>query len=330
MTNSLSAQGLREWKDIVKRYERPDPKAALWQLANSVIPYLCLWWLAAHSMSDSTWIAIPLAMMASGFFVRTFIIFHDCGHYSFLRNRRANEVIGVMTGFLTFFPYYKWRYEHAVHHATSGNLDNRGVGDIWILTVNEYRDLPPFRRLLYRLYRNPVVLFGFGPIYLLVNARLNRKNAGRRERWNTYITNAALVAAIAVLCALLGWKTVLVVQGLILYCSGIVGTWLFYVQHQFEGSYFEECSGWSYFDAALRGSSFYKLPGVLQWITGNIGFHHVHHLGPRIPNYNLQRAHQEVAAFQSIQPITLRRSLSSLRYRLWDENQKTFVGFREL
>ncbi len=326
----MSAQGLREWKDIVKRYERPDPKAALWQLANSVIPYLCLWWLAAHSMSDSTWIAIPLAMMASGFFVRTFIIFHDCGHYSFLRNRRANEVIGVMTGFLTFFPYYKWRYEHAVHHATSGNLDNRGVGDIWILTVNEYRDLPPFRRLLYRLYRNPVVLFGFGPIYLLVNARLNRKNAGRRERWNTYITNAALVAAIAVLCALLGWKTVLVVQGLILYCSGIVGTWLFYVQHQFEGSYFEECSGWSYFDAALRGSSFYKLPGVLQWITGNIGFHHVHHLGPRIPNYNLQRAHQEVAAFQSIQPITLRRSLSSLRYRLWDENQKTFVGFREL
>lgn len=309
-------------------YENANCKDSLWQLANSVVPYLSLWCLAAIGMSYSFWITLPLAMIASGFFMRVFIIFHDCGHYSFFRNRKANEIVGVITGILTFFPYYKWRYEHAIHHATSSNLNHRGTGDVWILTVNEYLALPTFRRATYRLYRNPFVMFGLGPLYLLINARFNRKGAGRKERLNTYITNLFLLASIGLLCLLLSWQVVLVVQALILYCSGVAGVWLFYVQHHFEGAYFEEADDWDYFSAALRGSSFYKLPKLLQWVTGNIGFHHVHHLGPRIPNYNLQRLHESNVSLQKVPEIDLRLSLRSLRYRLWDEEQKKFVGFQ--
>jgi acyl-lipid omega-6 desaturase (Delta-12 desaturase) len=312
----------------VTPYENANCKDSLWQLANSVVPYLSLWCLAAISMSYSFWITLPLAMIASGFFMRVFIIFHDCGHYSFFRNRKANEIVGVITGILTFFPYYKWRYEHAIHHATSSNLNHRGTGDVWILTVNEYLALPTFRRATYRLYRNPFVMFGLGPLYLLINARFNRKGAGRKERLNTYITNLFLLASIGLLCLLLSWQVVLVVQALILYCSGVAGVWLFYVQHHFEGAYFEEADDWDYFSAALRGSSFYKLPKLLQWVTGNIGFHHVHHLGPRIPNYNLQRLHESNVSLQKVPEIDLRLSLRSLRYRLWDEEQKKFVGFQ--
>lgn len=312
----------------MSRYEKPNHKHSIWQLINSVLPYSMAWYLAAMSMSYSLWVSIPLSVIASGLFIRIFIIFHDCGHYSFFRNRRGNEIVGMMTGILTFFSYYKWRYDHAVHHATSGNLDHRGTGDLWILTVKEYLELPLFRRFLYRLYRNPFVMFGFGPIYLLVQSRFNRKGAGRKERWNTYLTNFVLLVCISLLCWILGWQTVLVVQGTILYCSGVVGVWLFYVQHQFEGTYFEESDKWDYFTAALRGSSYYKLPKLLQWVTGNIGLHHVHHLGPRIPNYNLQQFHDNNEFLQEVPQIKLRESLRFLGYRLWDAEAEKFVGFR--
>lgn len=272
-----------------------------------------------------------LAVLASGFFVRVFIIFHDCCHHSFFQNRKANEVVGIITGILTFFPYHQWKYEHSVHHATSSNLERRGTGDMWTLTVNEYTELSQSRRLVYRLYRNPFVMFGLGPIHLFLNQyRLNRKGAGRKERLNTHVTNFTLAGVLGLLCLILGWKGVLLVEGPILYLSGMIGIWLFYVQHQFEHTYFEKAEKWDYLSAALKGSSFYKLPKVLQWITGNIGFHHIHHLGPRVPNYSLQKAHESSPFLQDVSSISLLSSLRSLRYRLWDEDNNRFVGFKDI
>lgn len=320
----------RKWKEMIAPYEKVNHKKSTLQLVNSVVPYLALWALAAIALSYSLWITLFLAVIASCFFIRLFIIFHDCGHYSFFRDQKLNEMIGILTGLLTFFPFYRWRYEHAVHHATSGNLAHRGIGDLWILTVNEYVTLSPFKQLTYRLYRNPFVMFGLGPLYLLIHSRWNRKGAGQKERWNTYFTNLFLLISLSLLCYFFTWQVVLIVQGIILYCAGIVGVWLFYVQHQFEGSYFEEMKNWDYFNAALLGSSFYKLPKLFQWITGNIGFHHIHHLGPRIPNYNLQQLHESNALLQNVRQIKFCESLRFLDYRLWDEEQKKFVHFREL
>ncbi|MFX4303247.1 fatty acid desaturase [Alicyclobacillus tolerans] len=321
----------RKWKKRIEPFEEANWKTSTWQLINSSIPYLALWYLSAESMLDHwIWLTPLLALAASGFFMRIFIIFHDCGHYSFFKHPKTNEWVGLFTGFLTGFPYYKWRYEHALHHATSGNLNHRGIGDIWILTVNEYRQLSPKKKMIYRLYRNPLILFGLGPIYLFCKARMNRKGAERKERWNTYGTTIFILTSLLVLGSYWGWQVVLVVQGTIFYGSGIIGIWLFYIQHQFDGSYFEEQNKWNYFDAALQGSSFYKLPLILQWFTGNIGFHHVHHLGPRIPNYQLQKAHENVDAFRQVRHIGLRQSLDSLFYRLWDEEQKKFIHFSEI
>lgn len=237
----------------------------------------------------------------------------------------------MITGLMAFFPYHRWKYEHAVHHATNSNLNRRGTGDIWTLTVDEYVESSRIQRLSYRFYRNPLVMFGLGPIYiLLIQYRFNRKGAGRRERLNTLGTSLALAALVGLLCWGIGWHDLLLVEGPILYFSGMAGIWLFYVQHQFEDSYFETEDKWDYVRAALHGSSLYKLPRFLQWMTGNIGFHHIHHLGPRIPNYHLQRIHDGNPSLQQVPAIGLLASLRSLRYRVWDENNKKFVGFREI
>lgn len=202
---------------------------------------------------------------------------------------------------------------------------------MWMLTVDEYAEMSPLWRMIYRLYRNPFVMFGLGPIHLFFNQyRFNRKGAGRKERLNTHVTNFTLAAILTGLCFVLGWKGVLFVEGPILYVAGVVGIWLFYVQHQFEDTYFAKSEKWDYVSAALHGSSFYKLPSVLQWMTGNIGFHHIHHLGPRIPNYNLQRVHEGNPSLQNAPTIGLLTSLRSLRYRLWDEQQSRFVGFKDI
>ncbi|MCY0874918.1 MAG: fatty acid desaturase [Firmicutes bacterium] len=319
----------QEWKSDRFPYDQPSRKKSAVQLLNSIGPYAVLWSLSAWISPHSAWLAVLIAIMASGFFIRIFIIFHDCGHYSFCPRRQTNEWVGMVTGLLTFFPYHKWKYEHARHHATSGKLSHRGTGDIWILTVNEYQALPRSRQLIYRLYRNPLILFGLGPIFIVIKARLNRKGAPRRERWNTYLTNIFLIVLLGVLGKLLGWLTILIIQGTILYVAGIIGVWLFYVQHQFEHGYFEGDEQWSYVSAALKGSSYYKLPVVLQWFTGNIGFHHVHHLEPRIPNYRLQQAHEQSALLQTVPHISLSQSLCALRYRLWDEQNMRFVPFRQ-
>lgn len=319
----------RHWKSDIEPYQVPSLWKSRWQLINTVIPFALLWCAAYMSLSVSAWLTILLTIPASGFLVRMFIIFHDCGHHSFFKSRRANDLVGIFTGLLVFFPYHRWKYEHSVHHAGNGNLSRRGTGDIKTLTVDEYLSLSLLRRTLYRLYRNPFVMFGLGPIFVvLILYRFNRRGAHFKERLYTHLTTLVLTGLTALLGWGFGWGNFLLVEGPILYFSGMFGIWLFYVQHQFEYSYFEEPENWDYVSAALRGSSFYKLPKVLQWITGNIGFHHIHHLGPRIPNYNLQPLYEQVTYLQEVPTIDIRTSLQCLKHRIWDEDSKRFVGYK--
>jgi omega-6 fatty acid desaturase (delta-12 desaturase) len=316
------------WKRIVAYYEKPSLSRSLWQVANTLIPYGALWYLMAESVTDSYWLTLALAIPAAGFLVRVFIIFHDCGHGSFFRSRKANTVMGIVTGILTFTPYHQWRHEHAIHHATSGDLDRRGTGDVWTLTVQEYVASSRWRRCAYRLARSPVVLFGIAPIFLfLVLNRFPRWKGDRRERNSVVWTNLGILGMAAVLASLLGIKTYLLIQLPVLLIAGTVGVWLFYVQHQFEGAYWARRGEWDYVAAALHGSSYYRLPKVLQWFTGNIGFHHIHHLSPGIPNYNLEKCHNADPLLQSATHITLLASLRSLTYRLWDEQRQKWVGY---
>ncbi|PHB01545.1 fatty acid desaturase [Bacillus wiedmannii] len=302
----------------------------MWQLINTIVPFIILWYLAYKSLSVSYWLSLVPSLLAAGFMTRIFIIFHDCTHYSFFKSRPANRIVGTCMGVLTLFPFDQWGHEHSIHHATSGNLDKRGTGDIWTLTVDEYLAAPFRLRLAYRLYRNPFVMFGLGPIYVfLFKNRFNRKGARQKERMNTYLTNIIIVALIAILCWAIGWQSFLLVHGTIFLIAGSVGIWLFYVQHTFEDSYFEEDKDWEYVKAAVEGSSFYKLPKILQFLTGNIGFHHVHHLSPRVPNYKLEEAHNNTLPLKNVPTITLATSLRSLRFRLWDEKSNNFVTFKE-
>ncbi|QBJ70195.1 fatty acid desaturase [Bacillus anthracis] len=303
----------------------------MWQLINTVVPFIILWYLAYKSLSVSYLLAVVPSLLAAGFMTRIFIIFHDCTHYSFFKSRRANRIVGTCMGVLTLFPFDQWGHDHAIHHATSGNLDKRGTGDIWTLTVDEYVAAPLRLRLAYRLYRNPFVMFGLGPIYVfLLKNRFNRKGARQKERMNTYLTNIIIVAVVAILCWAIGWQSFLLVHGTIFLIAGSVGIWLFYVQHTFEDSYFEEDRDWEYVKAAVEGSSFYKLPKILQFLTGNIGFHHVHHLSPRVPNYKLEEAHNNTLPLKNVPTITLATSLRSLRFRLWDEKSNNFVSFKDV
>lgn len=315
----------------VAPFEKSTTKESVWQLINTVVPFLILWYLAYKSLSVSYWLSLVPSVIAAGFLTRIFIIFHDCTHHSFFKSRRANRIVGTIMGVLTIFPFDQWGYEHAVHHATSGNLDKRGTGDIWTLTVDEYVAAPFRLRLAYRFYRNPFVMFGLGPIYVfLLKNRFNRKGARKKERMNTYLTNILIVALAGLLCWAVGWQAFLLVQGTIFMLSGSAGIWLFYVQHTFEDSYFEEDHDWEYVKAAVEGSSFYKLPKFIQFLTGNIGYHHVHHLSPRVPNYKLEEVHNHTLPLQNVPTITLTTSLKSLRFRLWDEENKNFVSFKAI
>ncbi|WP_040229023.1 fatty acid desaturase [Bhargavaea cecembensis] len=314
----------------VKPYEQSDRRASIVQILNTFPPFFLLWGIALAAYSVSPWISAGVAVIAAGFLVRIFIIFHDCTHGSFFKKKKANDMLGTITGIMTLFPYEKWKREHSIHHATSGNLDKRGTGDIWVMTVQEFNEATPMQRLGYRLYRNPVVMFGFGPLYLLlVSGRFNRKDAKQKERLNTWFINAAVVVIYAAMILLVGWLPFLIIQGTILFVAGCLGIWLFYVQHQFEDSYFEDESEWNYVKAAVDGSSYYQLPRLLQWVTGNIGYHHVHHLAPRVPNYKLEQAHESVPPLQKATTITLRTSLESLRFKLFDEANKRFITFKE-
>ncbi|WP_285769437.1 fatty acid desaturase [Peribacillus sp. SI8-4] len=327
----MTIQNTKNLRKQIAPFEQSTTKESIWQIINTIGPFVILWYLAYISLSVSYWLALVPAILAAGFLTRIFIIFHDCTHHSFFKNRRVNRMVGTCMGVLTLFPFDQWGHEHSVHHATSGNLDKRGTGDIWTLTVNEYLAAPLRLRLAYRFYRNPFVMFGLGPIYVfLLKNRFNRKGARKKEKMNTYLTNAIIAVLVALLCLAVGWQSFLLVQGTIFMVSGSVGIWLFYVQHTFEDSYFEENEEWEYVLAAVEGSSFYKLPKLMQFLTGNIGYHHVHHLSPRVPNYKLEIAHNNTQPLENVPTITLATSLQSLRFRLWDEENKNFVSFKDI
>ena len=319
------------WRRIVLQYQKPSRWRALWQIADTIVPYGMIWYFMYLSLSVSWWLVLPLALLAGMFLVRVFIIFHDCGHGSYFKSRKANDVVGFVTGLLTFTPFYQWRWDHAIHHATSGHLDKRGTGDLWTLTVQEYLESSRWRRFAYRLARNPVVLFVIAPLVVMVfKQRLPTRNADKRERLSVYWMNAAILGMAAGLSLLFGLLPYLLIQLTVLAVAGSIGFWLFYVQHQFEGVYWERAEQWEYATAALKGSSFYKLPKILQWFSGNIGYHHIHHLSARIPNYNLERCHKAHLMFQQVKPLTLAGSFRTLALRLWDEQHRKLVGFRHL
>lgn len=330
MNDSVTQEPAR-WKEVVLKFQQPSVARAVWQVVNTIGPYFLLWWLMYISMSVSLWLVLPLAILAGAFLVRIFIIFHDCGHGSFVQSRLANDILGTITGILSFTPYYHWRWEHSIHHSTSGDLDRRGVGDIWTMTVQEYLESSRWKKFAYRFTRNPFVLFGLAPLFLfLVHQRFANSKANPRERHSVWLTNAAVAALAVGLSSIFGLVPYLIIQLMVTLVAGAVGIWMFYVQHQFEDVYWERGENWDYTSAALHGSSFYKLPRILQWFSGNIGFHHIHHLSPRIPNYNLERCHEADPMFQQVKPITLISSLKSLTFRLWDEKHKKLVGYRRL
>jgi omega-6 fatty acid desaturase (delta-12 desaturase) len=327
----LTAAGPAAWKKIVAKYQKPAIGRGVWQIVNTLVPYAALWYLMFLTQKVSYWLTVPLAILAGGFLVRVFIIFHDCGHGSFFKSRKANDILGYITGVLTFTPYFHWRWEHAIHHSAAGDLDRRGMGDVWTLTVQEYLEASRWKRFAYRLARNPFILFVLAPLFVfLIQQRLVKPKAPRRERLSVAWTNLGLVALAAALSWIFGLKAYLVIQLAVITVAGSAGVWLFYVQHQFEGVYWERAEQWDYATAALKGSSFYKLPRILQWFSGNIGFHHIHHLSPRIPNYHLEKCHEAEPLFQSVKPITLFGSMKSFTFRLWDEQRRKLVGYRAL
>ena len=311
------------------KFQHASPWRAQWQIINSFAPYALLWYVMDKALGVSYWLMLPVAILAAGFLVRIFIIFHDCGHGSFFKSRGANTATGVIAGLLNMTPYRHWRWQHALHHGTSSDLDRRGSGDIWLLTVQEYLESPRTKRFAYRLARNPIVLFVIAPLYVFfIHHRVASSKAPDPERRSVLWTNLALLGIVVLMSALIGLKAFLTIQLTITTFAGAAGVWLFYVQHQFEGAYWSRSANWNYTAAATRGSSYYKLPKILQWFTGNIGFHHVHHYCPRIPNYHLQRCHDAEPLFGGVKPVTLSSSLHSLTYRLWDERRQIYVGYR--
>jgi omega-6 fatty acid desaturase (delta-12 desaturase) len=320
-----------EWKTATIPYQFPDVSRSIWQIVNTLVPFALLFYLMYLSLEVSYWLTIALAIPEAGLLVRLFIIFHDCCHGSFFKSQRANRIVGYVTGILTFTPYERWKHAHSIHHATAGDLDRRGVGDVMILTVDEYLALSPIKRLGYRLFRHPLVMFTVGPPFIfLLSHRFVLGKAGKRERLSVVITNLALLALISSLILLMGWKAYLMVHLPIILIGTTAGVWLFYVQHNYEGTYWTRHANWDFATSGLKGCSFYKLPRVLQWFTGNIGFHHIHHLNPRIPNYKLEACYRANELFQQIKPLTIRNSLKSLNLRLWDEPSKRLVSLEAL
>jgi omega-6 fatty acid desaturase (delta-12 desaturase) len=316
---------------LVEPFRRPRRFRAVLEILVTFAPYLALSvMMVIAARSGHALITAALSVLAAGFLVRVFMIFHDCTHGSFLFSRRANRIVGYAAGLLTLTPFEKWQRAHAEHHATAGDLDRRGRGDMWMLTVDEYRAAPVWKRLFYRVFRNPFVMLGIGPaLVFVVSNRLSSRGATRRERFSVYFTNAAIVVIVVIAYFTVGLPALLLTQLPTLLLAGAAGVWLFYVQHQFEDAYWARRPEWEPLKAALEGSSYYKLPGVLRWFTANIGLHHVHHVQPRIPFYNLQRCQAAVSAFQAVRPLTVRGSLRSLHLRLWDDTNQRLIRWRE-
>ena len=318
----------RTWRPLVARYQSPQLRRAVLQLATTLLPLALVFAAMYRLLALSFWWTLVFALPAAALLVRTFVLMHDCAHGSFFASRRANQIVGAVTGLLTLIPFEHWRHEHALHHASAGDLDRRGHGDVDTLTVREYLGRTRWGRLRYRIIRHPLVFLVIGPLFFVLEKRFPPRGAGagRRQIVSVWTNNAAIVLVAATLIALFGARVFLIYLPAY-YVAVAAGLWLFFVQHQFEETYWEDHQHWDYAAAAIAGSSYFKLPAVLQWVTGSIGFHHVHHLGPRIPNYNLQQCHDENPMFHRATVVTLRRSLSALRLALWDEDAGRLVSF---
>lgn len=321
----------REWAQLLAKYREPSSPRAAFELAVTLGPFLLLWGLAWWSLSVSYALTLLFAICAAPFVLRLFAIQHDCGHGAFFGSRSMNDWLGRALGVVTLTPYDVWRHSHSIHHSSSGNLGRRGIGDIDTLTVAEYAALTPFQRLKYRLYRNPLVLFGLGPSYIfLLENRLPLGFMGKARYWvSAMATNAVLVAILV----LVGWFGGLMPILLIFLPSTVLaataGMWLFYVQHQFETTHWESEENWQLHDAALQGSSHYVLPGWLQWLSANIGIHHVHHVNSRIPFYRLPEVLRDHSYLDKINRMTIRESLANARLHLWDEKARRLLSFAE-
>ncbi|UCC27059.1 MAG: fatty acid desaturase [Gemmatimonadales bacterium] len=309
-----------------------DTRRSVVQLLTSLLPFVLFWYLAYQALNVGYWLTVLLAVPAAGFLMRMFMIQHDCGHGSFFRSRKARDWVGFCIGVLTLIPYQYWRKTHAYHHAHSGDLDFRGFGDIGTLTLEEFLALPPLRRLAYRVYRHPLVLFGIGPLFHFVVKHRYPWDIPRdwKQAWRSvWLTNLCLVAIVSGMVWLIGWRPFVLVHLPVLAVTTSAGVWLFYVQHQFEDTYWHRHEDWDYFDAALEGSSYLVLPRPLQWITANIGIHHVHHLNARIPNYKLQECMEAYPEFQRVTRIGIRDSWRLTRLALWDGEANELISFRE-
>ena len=327
----MSAGDSVKYRELLAPYARPHLGRSVLDLLTSVVPYLALQVAMYQALSVSYWLTLALAIPAAGFLLRTYIIFHDCTHGSFLPGKKANERLGVLTGLLVYSNFHSWRHNHAIHHATAGDLDRRGTGDVETLTVREYLARDAKGRRMYRIYRHPLIMFTIGPfISLLIGPRIVRKKARPRIKRSIILTNVALAVIVGALCLWIGPWAFFLLQWPVILIGGSAGVWLFYVQHQFEDVYWEGHAEWSYTEAALKGSSYLKLPKVLQFFTGNIGLHHVHHLSAKIPNYNLQRAHDENPMFHNVPTLTFRDGLRCSRLKLIDEDTGRLVSFSDL
>jgi len=323
-------------KDLIQtlsKYSKPDSRKALFQITNTFVPYISLWALMIYCVVQgfSVWITLALSLVAAAFLVRLFVLFHDCCHGAFFPGRFANRLFGYISGVLTFTAYEDWQRSHIIHHSNSGDLDNRGNGDVWTMTVSEYLAASRTKRFAYRIFRNPLILFSVTPLILfLIVHRFPSPGAKKRENFSVLFTNAAIVAVILVMSLTVGFQNYLLIQLPVLLLAASIGMWLFYVQHQYEDTYWVHNDRWDLTRSGLEGSSYYQLPAVLQWVAANIGLHHIHHVRANIPNYNLQRCYNEIPALQAVTPLTLKTSIKSLWLNLWDEKTQKLVSFRSI
>lgn len=333
MTEQEIKRSLANWPEIVKKYQNPDNRKALVQVLNSFLPFLGLWVLMYFSVDWSLWITFALGIVNAFFLVRIFIIQHDCGHQSFLRSRKLNNAIGFVCSFFSSIPYKYWARVHSFHHGHSGQLEFRDIGNVPFLTVSEYAALPWWRKVTYRIFRSPFVLFVLAPIsYLTVSNRYPFINfqGWNKVAWSQVINNILMVLVYVGLGFLLGWKAFFLVQLTILFFFGIIAFWFFFVQHQHEETYHKKKEEWDYLVASIKGATYYKLPRLFQWFTGNIGFHHIHHLSSKIPNYNLEKCARENPILNKyVTKITFWESLKCMTNKLWDEQTERMISFRE-
>lgn len=330
-TNRYTERSPQAWRKLLAPYSRSDARRASIQLVNTGLPLLASAALLLYGVSHGIWLAMLFAVPTALFVVRLFAIQHDCGHGSFFRSNRINNALGRIISVITFIPYNSWRRDHAIHHATAGNLDRRGTGDITTITTREYESRPMWQKLLYRVYRHPLVTFGIGPAYVLL-VRYRVPTGRRVLDWNHWLsilgTDAAIAIAAAAMALMVGPVAFLAAWGTVLFLATASGVWFFYVQHQFEDTYWAKTAQWDFHEAAMAGSSFYDLPRILDWLTGSIGFHHIHHLAGKIPNYRLRACFEQNPELRRAKRLTLRDSLKSVRLTLWDEERRKLVPFQ--